>query len=392
MIRCRVFAVMGWAAVASSADPRVGNYAQGDDSLELMRAHQTLFREAVGRVEPYLVKIETLGGAQPRLGATDDTADREEDDGSPPLPPSPFRETLGSGFLVADGPTTGIVYESDGWILTSSFNFVRDPAHITAHFADGRSYVAELVARDKVRKLAMLKIDATGLETPEWVPWGDIRVGQSTVALGRGFGGDSPSVTVGIVSALDRMMHNAIQTDAKLSPANYGGPVVDLRGRILGIGVPMAQRPGELAGVEFYDAGIGFALPYERVTEIASELKRGVSFHRGWLGVSINTRKRNECRLRAVADPSPVRAMGIMADDVIIWANGRDVRRFDGLVQAIYMVPAGEAVRLIVRRRELEFGYEVVLAKSTELGPLVENEVPYDPDNPFAIPKRGRWR
>ena len=131
------------------------------------------------------------------------------------------------------------------------------------------------MARDKVRKLALLKIDVDGLDVPEWVPTSDIRVGQWAIALGRGFGGDSASVTVGIVSALNRMMGNAIQTDAKLAPANYGGPLIDVHGRILGICVPMAQRQGELAGVRFYDAGVGFAVPEHRVRELVDTLHNG---------------------------------------------------------------------------------------------------------------------
>ncbi len=365
----------------------------GDDALALMRAHQRSFRQAVQRAAPCVVRIETLGGAQPRPGGPLPTPTESIDDGSPPpeTENTPFRDTLGSSFLVADGPTTGIIYESDGWILTSSFNFVREPAHITVHLADGRPFVAQLIARDKVRKLALLRIDASGLPTPEWARSPDIRVGQWTIALGRGFGGETPSVTVGIVSALNRMMRNAVQTDAKLSPANYGGPLIDLQGRILGICVPMAQRPGELAGVEFYDAGIGFAVPFERVTEIVADMKTGKSFYRGWLGISINVRARDRCQIRAVADPSPVRELGIQAGDVVTHANGRPIRRFDGLVQAIYMVPAGEIVQLGIDRNDLSYGYEVRLARAGDLGPLVQNEVPFDPENPFTIPKKKPW-
>ncbi len=378
--------VAAWVEIAAASPVR-------DEAFEIARMRQTLFHEAVDRVVPCVVRIDTIGGAQPRVAGEVAPPEEEEDDGSPPPDLTPFRDDLGSKFLVADGPTAGLIFDADGWILTSSFNFVREPAHITVHLTDGRDYVAELVARDRVRKLALLKIDATGLETPEWVPRAEIKVGQRTIALGRGFGGDTPAVTVGIVSALNRMAGNAIQTDAKLSPANYGGPLIDLRGRILGICVPMAQRPGELAGVEFYDAGIGFAVPFERVTEIVADLKEGISFDRGWLGVSINTRARNECQIRAVADPSPVRGLGIRRGDVIAQANGRELRNIQNLRQAIYMVPAGEVVQIIIRRDDLEYGYEVVLARNTELGALVNNEPPpIDPDKPFTVPKKLPWK
>ncbi len=377
----------------------VGAAGPADDAgLKLQRANQAMFRQAAARVTPYVVQIETVGGVQPsdRLVVRPPAEPEEdglptpdsEDDGMPPSEPpvNPFRDTLGSGFLVADGPTTGIIYSSDGYILTSSFNFVREPAYVTVRLPDGRQLVANVVARDKVRKLALLKIDAGGLETPEWVQRSEIRVGQWAIALGRGFGGKVPSVTVGIISAVNRMMGNAVQTDAKLSPANYGGPLIDIHGRVMGICVPMAQRPGELAGVELYDAGIGFAIPRSRVDQIVRSLKTGKSFERGWLGVQLDGRARDGLPVVAAADPSPMREVGIRTGDVIIEANGRPIRNFANLVQAIYMIPAGEVVDLVVRRDDLEYGYSVTLAPSSALGPLVQDEPPFDPANPFPKP------
>ena len=97
-------------------------------------------------------------------------------------------------------------------------------------------------------------------------------------------GGTEPALSVGIISAKNRMHSNAVQTDAKLSPLNFGGPLCDIHGRVVGITVPMAQRPGELAGVEMYDSGVGFAVPKHRLDAIVSELRTGRSFYRGWLG------------------------------------------------------------------------------------------------------------
>ena len=75
-----------------------------------------------------------------------------------------------------------------------------------------------------------------------------------------------PSVSVGIISALDRIWGKAIQTDAKVSPTNYGGPLIDLYGRVQGVLVPASpQAEGETAGFEWYDSGIGFAIPLEDI-------------------------------------------------------------------------------------------------------------------------------
>ena len=285
--------------------------------------------------------------------------------------------------MVADGPTTGIVYSADGYIVTSSFNFVREPILITVTLADGRRLAADLVARDKVRKIALLKVDATDLTTPQWCDPADIDVGQWAIALGLGFGGDEPSVTVGIISALGRMHRNAVQTDAKLNPANYGGPLCDIHGRVIGMCVPMAQRPGELAGIELYDSGVGFAIPRRRLDEIVAVLKTGQSYHRGWLGIQLDPRIPDAVVVNRIADPSPMRTAGVEPGDRIVEANGNSVGNFGELVQALYMLPAGEHIDLLMERESSGYHIDLVLARNTELGPLPDEEEPFDPSDPL---------
>ncbi|MFQ5463657.1 MAG: S1C family serine protease [Phycisphaerae bacterium] len=362
-----------------------------------MRTTQEAFRAVAHQVRPSLVRIETLGGAQPVARILDDPEQEDVEAIKRRRAQNLFRDTPGSDFVIADGPTTGIVYSADGYIIASSFNFVREPLVIFVSFADGSRKDARLIARDQVRKIALLKIDAQDLTVPRWRSREDVQVGEWAVALGMGFGGEHPSVTVGIVSALNRMHGNAIQTDAKLSPANYGGPLCDIEGNVIGVCVPMAQRPGELAGVEFYDSGIGFVLPKQRIDEIVAVLKTGRSFYRGWLGISVNARAKGGALIRKVADPSPARTAGLRPGDRIQWAQGREVHHFGDLVQAIYMIPAGYDVYLQFQRSrrmlqgyyrfgdvsfarwdktDLDFGVTVTLARNTELGALPEQERP----------------
>ena len=354
------------------------------DGGAVFRAEQTVFHAVAEGLRPSLVRIETVGGAQPNANAS--SVEDADDKGRPRSPQrrqKPFVDSPGSTFVVADGPTTGLVFSSDGYIITSSFNFVRDPALISVTLADGRRLAADMIARDQVRKIALLRVDATDLSPPTWADAGDVRVGQRAVALGLGFGGDHPSITVGIVSALGRMRGNAIQTDAKLSPANYGGPLCDLDGRVIGLAVPMAQRPGELAGVEMYDAGVGFVVPRHRVDEIVAVLKTGESFYRGWLGVQMDPRIQNAVVVRNLADPSPMREAGVGVGDQILAAEGRVLRNFGHLVQTLYMIPAGEFVTMDIRRGEEEFSVTVRLAKNSELGPLPDLAEPFDPSKPI---------
>lgn len=362
------------AATARSAEPTIAE----------LRATQRVLRQVAQSVRPSLVRIETVGGAQIRGEIANlEEFDPDYDPEQGPRPRSPFRDPAGSSFQLADGPTTGLVYSADGYIITSSFNFVRDPVLISVTLADGRQLAADLVARDQVRKIALLKVDAKDLPVPRWLPREKVRVGQWSVALGLGFGGSEPSISVGIISALHRMMDNAVQTDAKLSPVNYGGPLCDIEGRVLGISVPMAQRPGELAGVEMYDSGVGFALPKSRVDEIVGRLKKGESVYRGWLGISLDRHRPDAVVVGNVADPSPMKVAGVEPGDVIHEVNGAEMRHFGSLMQALYMVPAGEQVELAMGRGDEVYRITVSLARGEELGELPEEEEPFDPSNPL---------
>jgi len=355
-----------------------------DPQQELLQATQQAFRRVAGQVQPYLVRIHTVGGSQPRVAALSSPRDDEEDeqDDTPQPQRNAFRDTPGSSFVLADGATTGIVYSADGYIITSSFNFIREPSLISVTLPDGRRLAADLIARDQVRKIALLKVNASGLAVPRWSEVNDVRVGQWAVALGLGFGGEDPFVTVGIISALNRMQVDAVQTDAKLSPANYGGPLCDLSGRIVGICVPMAQRPGELAGVEMYDSGVGFALPKRRVDDIVATLVTGRSFYRGWLGIAVDPNSPDRVVVGRIANPSPMHAAGAEPGDVIVEAQGRPIQNFTHLMQALYMIPAGQQVDLKLVRDESELEVTVTLARSMELGPLPSVSEAEDPTNP----------
>src|ERR1051325_3687084 len=186
------------------------------------RARATMIRRAVAAVTPSIVTIETIGGAQPvvemgRMGKMEES------------------------FKLAEGPTTGVILSSDGLIVTSSFNFAREPSVITVTLADGRRFVAKLLGRDFIRRTALVKIDASEMRPATWLRRDEIAIGQYAIACGRGFGGTTPHVSLGIVSALERRTGNALQTDAKLSPVNYGGPLIALEGRAPGLVGPIAR-------------------------------------------------------------------------------------------------------------------------------------------------------
>lgn len=384
----RGFSVQKWIALSAIAAMCGGLFVGPVFADTAQTPHfetEALIQRAASVAERFTVRIETVGGVQPpeRGRSVAPTVDPGEDGEEPPKaspPPNRFRDDPGSSFLLADGPTTGIVYSADGYILTSSFNFVRQPAIITVKLPDGRQLPARIVGRDQVRKLALLKVDANNLPVPTWTSRPEIRPGQWAIALGCGYGGSETLLSVGIVSAVNRMMGNAIQTDAKLSPANYGGPLLDSAGRVLGICVPMAQRPGELAGIEFYDSGIGFAVPGWRVHEIVADLMKGKTFRRGWLGIAIDRRITKGVRIYRLADPSPLRAAGAMPGDYIATINGQPIKHFGQLQTNLYMLPAGTMVRVRLLRGAEFLDFDVILAAAGEMGDFPESEAP--PESP----------
>lgn len=347
------------ATLAAASDP-----ATADDALRLEQAKAQMVRAATAKVQPSIVTIETIGGAQPiREG-----------------PRGPMEE----GFRVGDGPTTGVVISPDGLIITSSFNFVRAPTVITVLMADGRRFVATLLGTDQIRRLTLLKVEADELPTPQWATAAEIRVGQFAIACGRGLGGTSPFVSLGIVSALQRRNGMALQTDAKVSPINYGGPLVDINGRVMGILVPMAGAGGALAGAQWYDSGIGFAIYKDRIDAVIGRLRAGQTLEPGRIGVVLDAAptegntiweeffpQTRGVRIRTVADESPAKKADLKVDDLITALDGSPVGSFPELQRKLSDRAAGEQVKLSIKRRWKKFDVTITLARSADIGALI---------------------
>ena len=191
-------------------------------------------RAAAAEAAPSVLRIETFGGL----------------------------EKVGD-VLVGSGPSTGLVLSEDGFVLCSAYSFAQQPTSVLVTLPSGKRAAAKIVARDNSRMLVLLKVNTDeALTPPQLVARNEMQVGQTAIAMGRTFDAKTPNLSVGILSATHRIWGKAIQTDAKISPSNYGGPLIDLRGRVLGILVPMSpQGEGALAGAEWYDSGIGFAVP-----------------------------------------------------------------------------------------------------------------------------------
>lgn len=309
--------LVGTPLRAQEASPLV---AQDISDLE-----EQAVRAAVARVAPSVVRIETVGGL----------------------------EQLGE-VLFGEGPTTGVVVSSDGLIVSSAFNFLRLPTSILVVLPGGRRLPAQIVSRDQSRMVVLLKVTATEpLPVPETAPVDQVQVGQSAIAIGRALSAEQPNVSVGIVSAKQRIYGKAIQTDAKISPSNYGGPLIDLRGRVLGILVPMSpDRHDELAGSEWYDGGIGFAVPLSSIYERLDRMKRGENLQPGVIGVTLKPGDMYSLPAEVVAvhPKSPAYQAGLRGGDRIVECNGVTINRQVELKHALGPLYAGDQVRLVFRR------------------------------------------
>lgn len=322
-------------------------------SSELAIQEERAFKQAVALVEPSVVRIQTVGGLD-RVGQ----------------------------ILTNTGPTTGVVVSEDGYILSSAFNFVAKPASILVEFPDGRRLPAREIATDRSRMLTLLKIDAENLTPAVAADADSVKVGQWAIAVGRTYSPEAPSMSVGIVSALQRIWGKALQTDAKVSPVNYGGPLIDLEGRVLGILVPLSVQQVEVtAGVEWYDSGIGFAIPMSDAYEIVERLKKGEDLKPGLMGVSIGRDDLTEgdLVLQMVRPDSPAYRAGMRPKDILVSVNGQPLRRVGHLKYALGTSYAGDTIEVEFKRKDELFQKELT---------LVDQLIPYEAGFLGILPAR----
>ncbi|GAB4157684.1 MAG: PDZ domain-containing protein [Planctomycetaceae bacterium] len=310
---------------------------------KLEELEEQAFNQATALVSPSVVRIQTVGGLD-QVGRV----------------------------LTGTGPTTGVVVSSDGYIISSAFNFISKPASILVQLSDGRRFTAKLVATDHSKMLTLLKIDAKNLVPAQAAAKKSIEVGQWAIALGRTFDGPLPSVSVGIISALDRIWGRAIQTDAKVSPVNYGGPLVNIEGKVQGILVPLSTRGrGRTAGVEWYDSGIGFAIPMEDVYSAVKRLKTGQDLHPGLMGISFKGAGLlgGPPIIDRVRTGSPAAKAGFKVKDRIVEIDGRKIIRQAGVQHALGNKYAGDTVTVTVTR-----GNETIKKQVTLVDKLIAYE------------------
>jgi serine protease Do len=326
------------AVLSAFLVPQGATSAQEPDIQEL---EEQAIKAATGFAAAAVVRIETFGGLE-KVGR----------------------------LLVGTGPTTGLVVHGDGYVISSAFNFVQQPSSILVTLPSGKRAAAQIVARDHSRMLVLLKVNSDEkLAEPQSVPLDEITVGQWAIALGRTVEGGGINASVGIVSATDRIWGKALQTDAKVSPSNYGGPLVDIHGRVLGVLVPMSpQGQGEVAGAEWYDSGIGFAVPLVSILSKLEPLKRGEDLHAGIMGITLQPGDMyaRPAVIAASQPNSPAANAGLKAGDTIVEIDGVKIERQAQLRHELGRRYAGDKVRVVAVRETKRIEVEVELVARLE--------------------------
>jgi serine protease Do len=268
------------------------------------------------------------------------------------------------GGWATSGAGSAVVLTADGFLLTSAHVVADRSSRGRASFTDGREYRFEIVGRDPLSDLAVLRAEADGLEPAVLGEAEVLRVGQLVVAIGNPHGFEG-SVTAGVVSALGRtltaavgnggrLIDNLIQTDAALNPGNSGGALVNGRGEVVGVNTAVA-------GV-----GLGLAIPVNSPTRaIIAALMTDGRVRRAWLGIAGGARPlppavrerlaaQRAVEVLEVVDDSPAAHGGLRPEDLIVSADGVAVADVADLQRLLVGDRIGRRLTLqIVRAGEL---------------------------------------
>ncbi len=263
----------------------------------------------------------------------------------------PQRQTVSAGSGV-------IVDAARGYVLTNH-HVIENAEELRITLNDRRTFTARLIGSDPQTDIAVLRINASGLQELRFGDSDQLQVGDFVAAIGNPFG-LGQTVTTGIVSALGRTglipegYEDFIQTDAAINPGNSGGALVDSLGRLIGINSAILSRGGG-------NVGIGFAVPSNIARNVMNQIVRSGTVQRGRLGVVIQTVTGDLAQNLGMAQPvgaivtqvqdgSPAERAGLRRGDIIVAVDGRPVDTSGDLRARIGTMPRGRWVELTVLR------------------------------------------
>ena len=328
----------------------------------------TSFAPVVKKAAPSVVNIYSTHVVRYRQNPNMNNPFFRQFFGGPGENPSRTRreEVLGSGVIISP----------DGYVLTAN-HVVADSAEVKISLTGSKEeYAAKIIGMDPMTDVALLKIDAKNLPAITLGDSDQLTVGDIVLAIGNPFNismpGQTPTVTMGIVSALGRSglgfnpYENFIQTDAAINPGNSGGALVDANGRLVGIntGIESSTEGSE---------GIGFAVPVNLARHVVDRLMHGGKVVRGYLGVqprdidpglaqSFNLSSENGALVNYVEKDSPAEKAGMEAGDVITALNGKPIDSAHDLLFAVADNTPGQQASVTYIRDGKEHTIKVTLA------------------------------
>jgi putative serine protease PepD len=248
------------------------------------------------------------------------------------------------------GEGAGFVFDSSGHILTDE-HVVAGASSVSVKFKDGHKYSAKVVGTDPSTDVGVIKVNAPASELHplQLADSSAAQVGDPVVAIGSPFGLPG-TVTTGIVSATGRSIQapnqytitGAIQTDAAINQGNSGGPLLDARGRVLGLNDQIETNSGS-------SAGVGFAVPSNTAARVAKQIIGGQTVKHSYLGVRLNAGS-GGAAIAAVTPGSPGEGAGLQQGDVVTAINGKSIASTDQFIATIDTYAPGDTVTLKVNR------------------------------------------
>jgi serine protease Do len=332
--------------------------AQSGSAAQIARAPEALsasFAEIASRVEPAVVNIDTVTTPQEaaKNGDDEDSKDGASNDNNPLM--DMFRRQM---RRPSRGVGSGFIVDPKGYILTNK-HVIEDATRITVRLQSGEILRGTVVGQDEETDLAVVKVNAArDLPTVKLGDSDGAQVGDWVLAIGSPFGLDQ-TVTAGIISTRERQtplssnFQRFLQTDAAINRGNSGGPLVNMRGEVIGINSQIATSTGDYNG-------IGFALPSNEAGFVYQQLAKGGSVKRGYLGVFLDSVKPEYARVYNLSEAKgaiitdmregPAQKAGIEVGDVIVELNGQPVTNSQDLINKVAATPVGQTINLAYLR------------------------------------------
>jgi len=360
----------------------------GSDKKVITVKEESVIIEAVEKVSPAVVSIIV----------TKDLPKIEQFYYNPFGDDDFFGDFFGGQFLIPGyrqegtekkevGGGSGFIISADGLVVTNKHVVLDEEADYSVLLNDERTFDAQVLARDPVNDLAVLKIKGDNIGNLPTVELGDssnLKVGQSVIAIGNALGEFRNTVSVGVISGLARSitaggrgfaeeLTNIIQTDAAINPGNSGGPLLNLAGQVIGINTAVAQGQS-----------IGFAIPINEVKASIESVKENGRIVRPWLGarymmLTEEIAKANNFEITegalivrgeertdlAVIPGSPADKAGLVENDIIMEIDGKKLTRENNLAKVISKYKPGDEVELKIWHKGEE---KIVKVKLGEFG------------------------